>query len=225
MTLKNIIRSLVCGLCMVSALSVRANDPEDYMYVPDVQLDESGKGTVVVWLKTNVDEYNGILMDIYLPKGFEIEKNSRGKYIFTWNTEDDVVVDHSATTADKTTDNGDPYITFLGVSFTASYILPGDNWLYKFNIQAPAGYDTTEYGYFRRLTFAEGVVAEHYFDDVEYAIKPFEIMTGVETVTVADGSDREMYDLHGRRIENPEMAAPGVYIERSGQSSRKVVVR
>lgn len=226
MRLKSTITAAVAGLAILAPRPASALDPDDYMYVPDVKLNEDGSGTVVVRVKTNVEEYNTIMMNIYLPNGFTIEKR-RDKYVFTWNTEDDVVYDHAPTTLDHPTANEDPdgekYIGFLAFSITNSYILPGDNWLYKFNIQAPEGYDETDFGYFKKIAFSEGLVADHYFDDVKYAIIPYKLWTGVEDVCV-DGTEEaeEVYDLNGRRVSGP--VTPGFYIVRRGDTTRKVAV-
>lgn len=101
--------------------------------------------------------------------------------------------------------------------------MPGDNWLYKFNIQAPEDYGKTEYGYFKKIAFSEGLVADHYFDDVKYAIMSYKIWTGVEVIAVdAEDGEEVVYDLNGRRIPAPVI--PGFYIVRRGDTVRKVAV-
>lgn len=205
--MKNLIVAIMAVVALCNAIPANANDPEDYMYVNDVILDNTGVGTVTVYLKTNVEEYNSFMMDLYLPEGFTIVKNRAGKYAFTWNNDEETgsVVDHTMNSADK-----DGYIRLLGASLSASYILPGDNWIFSFKVQAPDDFKTIAEASFKKIEFAEGEKQVHYFDDVNFTIRP-KILTGVEDVTYdADGEDEFIYNLQGIRVNKP--LAPGIYI-------------
>ena len=49
-----------------------------------------------------------------------------------------------------------------------------------------------------------------------------DIPSGITDVESADGAEPVYYTLQGVRVDNP---TPGIYIERRGESVRKVVVR
>ena len=205
MKLRNLIAGMTLMLGAILPATSSAAEVPTGMYVPNVELDSEGKGTVVVWLNTEVQEYNSFQMEVYLPEGFEVEKNSRGKYVFTFNTEEDVAPSHNMSSADH-----DGFIRMLGTSLSAEYILPGNHWLFKFNIQAPEGFTGSADASFKNIIFAEGIRDDH-FPEVNFAIMSHDYTTGIEdvTVTAAAGED-VIYDLLGRRVEHP--AAPGVYI-------------
>ena len=209
MRLKNLLA--VLGLLFVVALAPQraaANDPTNYMYLsPDeIQLNEDGVGTVTVWVNTYITNYNSIMMDLYLPEGFTVEKNNRGKYKFTWNP--DVVEDHSFTTGEH-----DGFIRMFAFSPSASYILPGDDWLFKFNIQAPEGYTGHGVLAFKNIEFYAGTTDTHKFDEIEAPIysHDYDPTTGLDEVigNVEDGTE-VIYNLLGIRVTRP--LAPGIYI-------------
>ncbi len=187
---------LMSGLVALSPLLACAaggdDSRPDYLHVPDVTLDAAGKGTVGVHLNTYVVEYNSFMMDIYLPDGFTIDKNVRGKYEFKFNTEEGVVVDHTMTSADHAaTDEHSAFVRVVAFSISMSYILPGDNLLFSFGITAPEGYRHAENGAIKAIDFAEGSTLEtandHILPDVSFTIIP-DPTTGVENVGVDDGS-------------------------------------
>lgn len=189
---KLLIAGLVALCPLFAAAAEGDTDKPDYLYVPDVTLDAEGKGTVEVHLNTYVVEYNSFMMDVYLPDGFTIEKNKRGKYVFTFNTAEEVVVDHTITTADHAANEDHAaFVRIVACSISMSYILDGDNLLFSFNITAPEGYSQTENGEIKRIEFAEGSTMEtvnaHYMPDVSFAIIP-DPSTGVENVGVEEGA-------------------------------------
>ncbi|MDE6464517.1 MAG: hypothetical protein K2L16_07795 [Muribaculaceae bacterium] len=191
MNCKYIIAGML-ALCPLFAVAADGDtDKPDYLYVPEVLLDSEGKGTVKVYLNTYVEEYNTFRLDIYLPEGFAISKDRRGNYAFKFNTEDDVVYDHTMASADNVDAENRPYVRILGTSMTSTFIMPGDNLLFSFNITAPEGYSETEDGEMKNLEFAEGVEVEtahdHFLPDVSFAIIP-DPSTGVENVGVEEGA-------------------------------------
>lgn len=208
MKIKHLLAVMSLLLMAMIPQHAMANDPDDYLYLsPDeIQLNKDGVGTVVVWLNTNVTEYNAFIMNLYLPEGFTVEKNSRGKYNFVWNTEEEVVVNHGFTVGEH-----DGYLRLVAASMSADCILPGDHWLFKFNIQAPEGYTGDGEVAFRGIEFAEGTIRNHYFDDVEAPIRPYGYTTGLDEVigNVEDGTE-VIYNLQGIRVARP--LAPGIYI-------------
>lgn len=205
--MKRILFGMLAGAAMLCSQPAMANEPDDYMYIPqDVVLDDQGQAKVYVWLKTNVTEYNTFAMNVYLPEGFTILKNSRDKYIFTWNNEDfdEVTYSHNMSYADH-----EGYVSILGTSLSNDYILPGDNWLFYFTIQAPEGFDSFGVGSFTKIEFAEGLVRVHYFDDVNYIIRTANV-TGIEDVSVDNDGEDVIYNLQGIRVQEP--LTPGYYI-------------
>lgn len=205
--MKRILFGALAAIAMWCSQPAMANEPDDYMYIPeDVVLDDQGQAKVYVWLKTNVTEYNTFAMNVYLPEGFSIVKNSRGKYVFTWNNEDfdEVTYSHSMSYADH-----EGYISILGASLSNDYIMPGDNWLFYFTIQAPEGFNTYAVGSFKDIEFAEGTIRAHYFDDVDYIIRTADV-AGIENVMVDGNGEEVIYNLQGIRVHAP--LTPGYYI-------------
>lgn len=194
--------------CLAFAPAAMAED-NDCITVDPVRLDENGKGTVVVNLDTYVDDYNGFQMDIYLPEGFSIEKNARGNYVFTFNKEEGVVEDHTMAPADR-----EGFVRIIGFSLTASYILPGNHWLFKFNITAPEGYNAETDAKISNIVFGSGDTADtatdHKMPEVSFAVMPYESTSGVEDVAVETDGEEVIYNLQGIRMERP--LAPGIYI-------------
>lgn len=194
-------------MALFVSLPAVANDPDDYMYVnPDfVELNDEGVGTVTVWLKTYVEEYLTFGMDLYLPEGFTIVKNSRGKYIFTWNDDDITgsVVSHQMSYADR-----DGFIRIIATSMSQDYILPGDNWLFSFQVQAPEGFNSQAEAEIKNIGFAEGLKEQHNFDDVTFTIGVK--TTGVENISCEGDGEEVIYNLQGIRMERP--LRPGIYI-------------
>lgn len=203
--MKKLIFGIMAAAALLSAQPAMANDPDNYVYVPeDVVLDDQGQAQVKLWLKTDVTEFNSFSFNLYLPEGFTILKNTRGNYIFTWNTGEDVAPSHNMSYADK-----DGYISMLGTSVANEYLLPGDHWLFYFTIQAPEGFDSFAIGSFRDIEFAEGTVRKHVFDNVDFVIRTADV-TGIEDVTVdLDGED-VIYNLQGIRVQAP--LTSGFYI-------------
>lgn len=208
--MKRFIIGILAAAALTAAQPAMANDPEDYMYVvpESLELDADGVGTVTVCLNTKVDEYNSFMMDLYLPEGFTIVKNRQGKYAFTWNNDEDEgsVVDHSMNSGDRP----DGAIRMLGTSVSASYIYPGDNWLFKFKIQAPEGFDSEAPATFKKIEFAEGIKSVHYFDDVEFWIRANGVPSSVADVTYDYDGEEVIYNLQGIRVQRP--LVPGYYI-------------
>ncbi len=213
--MKKYLYTAVAALAAIAPQTIMAEDATeepDYMYVgKEVLLDQEGKGTVVVYLNTTETKMNAFEMNIYLPEGFTIEKNSRGKYVFQFNTEDDVIVDHSMACNDNW-DGGNGRYRIVGASVSMSYILPGDNWIFKFNITAPEGFNETAEAHMQDIMFASGGAADgkkHYYDNCYFEIIPYNVQTGVTTVD-AVGEDDVIYTLQGIRVERP--LQPGIYI-------------
>lgn len=223
---------LFVALVLASTLSCHAaegdvDDKPDYVYVPDVQLNAEGKGTVSVYLNTYVTEYNAFEIDIYLPDGYSIDKNFKGKYVVTFNTEDEVTTSHTALLGDNLDNDSIPYVRIVAASIPNDYIAPGDNKLFSFKISGPPS-DEVMTGYLKYIVFAEGSTVEtandHYLPDVEFAIIPDGVSTGVDDVT-SDGcsvGDGSIYNLQGIRVGDDLRALPaGLYI----RSGRKVIKR
>ena len=202
--MKKILTEILAAAAMLCSEPTMANDPKDYMYIPeDIILNEEGQASVYVWLKTNVVEYNTIIMNFYLPEGFSILKNSRNKYIFNWNTEEYVAPSHNITYADH-----DRYIRILGTSVKNEYLLPGNHWLFNFTIQAPEWFNSDAIASFRDIEFSEGTVRNHYFDDVDFVIRRANV--GLKDVSVDYDDNDEIYNLQGIRVQAP--LSPGFYI-------------
>lgn len=201
-----------------------SDERPDYIYVPEVIVDDQGKATVEVWLNTYVTQYNAFAMNVYLPEGFEIDKDRRGNFAFKPNTADDVLYDHSFMSEAK-----DGYVRLVAGSASISYIMPGNNMIFSFGITGPANYDKWGTGWIRKPQFAEDIddtAIDHDLADTSFAVHPLG-MTGVEDVASADAGTVTVYNLQGivlLRDADPSAVRtlpPGLYIV----NGRKTFVR
>ncbi len=88
------------------------------------------------------------------------------------------------------------------------YILPGDNWLFSFQVQAPEGFNSQAEAEIKNIGFAEGLKEQHNFDDVTFTIGVK--TTGVENISCEGDGEEVIYNLQGIRMERP--LRPGIYI-------------
>lgn len=202
-------------------------DKPDYVYVPNVYLNEDGTGTVYVYLNTYVTEYNGFWIDIYLPEGVTINKNKNDKYIFTLNNNEDdgPLYDHMHLSGDNENEDGESFVRVAAVSPTMSYIDPGDHLLLTFKITADPSYTVDKEAQFRNMDFAEGSTLEtandHWLPDTSFMIYPYKIWTGMDNVNVyGEDDDTAVYTLQGVRVDAKNLA-PGIYV----RAGRKIMVR
>lgn len=199
---------IISALVMATAVHIKAQTTTDdeYFHVPEVQIGADGKGTVEVWLNTPNDDVTEFQMDIYLPPGFTITKNRAGNFIFTFNTDDDVTVDH--TMASGYHENGD-FTRIVGATFSQTAFLPGDHKFFSFTIVAPEGFDKPAEASLRKVLIARD--DEPYKGPINFTIVPYNYTTGVDEVTADnDMDDKPVYDLQGRRVSRP--LAPGIYV-------------
>lgn len=202
--MKHILTGILIATELLCIQPAFANDLDDLIYIPnDIVINDKGEAEVYVWLKTNVIEYNTIVMNLFLPEGFTILKNNNGKYIFNWNTEE-VAPSHIMSYA-----NNDEYIRLLGCSISNDYLLPGNHWLFNFTIQVPADFDSCATVSLRDIEFSEGTVRNHYFDNVDFVIrKDFE--AEIEDNFVGSNGEDVIYNLQGIRVYTP--LTTGYYI-------------
>lgn len=213
----------IAAALMLAAAPAKAADStgaENYFTVEPstVVVDPTtNMGTVVVYLENETADFNSFMMDFYLPEGFTIEKNNRGIYKVTFNNDDfnGKVYDHNATIAQR-----EGFYRILGTFLSATAVATGKDWLFRFNIIAPEGFQNkteAEQASVRSIEIASGNTAQtakvHYMPDIEFSVAPQSVVTGIEDVTVdapaADGEE-VIYDLTGRRVYRPLM--PGIYI-------------
>ncbi len=193
--------------------AVAMADDSEYFHVPNVQLNDKGEGTVEVYLNTASDKVNAFDLNIYLPGGCVIEKNSRGKYVFTHGDEE--ILGDRSTQCTYYEKKDPPYFRIVDVSVAGDYILPGDHMVFKFNITAPEGYDTAEEGHLGEICIGgttSDPVSRHPAD-AYFTVIPYDSSTsGIGNVMVdAAGEEEEtIFDLMGRKYNRPLL--PGVYI-------------
>lgn len=199
---------MIIAAVAMTAISILAQvtTDDEYFHVPDVQIGADGKGIVEVWLNTPNEDVTEFQMDIYLPEGFTITKNRAGNYIFTFNTEDDVTVDHSM--ASGYHENGNFY-RIVGLTMSQSAFLPGDHKFFWFTIVAPVNFEQPAEASLRKVLIARD--DEPYKGPINFTILPYNTVTGINDVTAdTDQSEMPVYDLQGRKVGQP--LAPGIYI-------------
>ena len=188
-------------------------DDNEYFHIDDVQINENGEGTVEVYLNSPSDKVNAFDLNIYLPEGFMIEKNSRGKFVF-YHGDEEIVGDRS-TTCHYHEDKNPPYFRIVDVSIAGDYILPGDNLVLTFNIIAPEGFDEPAEGHLGEICIggtSSDPVSRHP-ENAYFTVNPYKsVTTGIEEIgSDISGEEQEViYDLMGRKRSRP--LTPGIYI-------------
>lgn len=183
-------------------------------------------GTIEVWLDNVTSNYNTYQMDLYLPDGFSIAKNSAGNFEVTPNngTEDsNKTTNHTVTVVDRGT-----FYRMLAYSPTLTPVKTGAGVLFTVTIEAPESFssETDAEGYLKNINIAEGSTS-HYFDDISFPIT-LEVVTGIDAseLDCVDGP-KDVYNLQGvclkRKATKEEInsLSPGIYII----GDRKVVVK
>lgn len=80
---KQIILASVLGLLSFGAA---AQDTDVTVFVNPKEITvEDGKAKVEIWYDSELEKLNAFNLNLYVPEGFTIEKNSRGSYKFTLN--------------------------------------------------------------------------------------------------------------------------------------------
>ena len=210
---------------LISALSILAGFPwsaeaentyvELFINPETIQVVE-GKANVEVWYDTDITTLNAFDLRMYVPEGFTIETNSRGKYVFTLNPDEDVVYDHQLQAAPHL-DGEDPYYSIVGLSMTNSYLGTGRQMLFSVNLIAPedftyANFPTGVKGTLGNITMAENRNMDpigHYPEEANFTILPKDFTTGIKEPEIYQ-SDDLIYNLEGLRVYPP--LAPGFYI-------------
>lgn len=216
--MKRLIYSIIASAAMMSApAAVALENYVGFFINPIVVEVEDGIGTVDVWCETDITTLNAFNFNLYLPKGFEIEKDSWGDYDFIVNNK----VSRHTISAAPHLDATEPYYTIVGMNMNNRYIATGRNLLFSFNVTAPDDFTAANFplGAEARIgdmTIAEnstsGVISHHPF--ASFVLAPGNMLTGIENVTVdgdGDGDGEEViYDLRGIRVYRP--LQPGLYI-------------
>lgn len=186
------------------------NQYNEYMHVDNMQLNENGQGTVDVYFNTTNEYVDGILMRIFLPDGLTIEKNSRGKYVFTfYNGETAMTYDHGGDAMYHENENGKYYMMILD-SPTHTFMLPGYTLLFSFNVIADDTFVEPAEAEFKDIRVGGTIVepVTRFCPDVTFTITPFgySSITGIESEVQKKDI---IYDIYGRKVKQP---ASGIYI-------------
>lgn len=220
--------SIMGGLFLVGVLpSLNARELDslgkaNYLYVePDeYTFGENNTVEVFVCLDNETDDFNSFEMNIHLPDGFSIPQDKYGFYIETNAGRGKKTFDHGITMAYRDT-NGDGvfFYRLVGTSLSSTPIETGDDWLFKFTVQAPDNIDNLRAVSFPatidKIGFAakSNIVSLHEMPDINFSLVNQNQSTGVDNVKV-DGVEvlDGVYDLYGRRYDNAENLTPGVYV-------------
>lgn len=190
-----IFNRIFATLMLTTCLSAAATDKVDTISVEPVIFTSDGEGECVVQLNTDVTEYNGFQMDLYLPEGFTIKKNDQDSYQFAWNH--NMVTDHAITIGE----NND-FLRLVGVSLNQCWITPGNDWLFKFAIKAPSDFEAESTAKIGHIIFAEGAdknhAKGHYMPDQNFLLIPTKLPTGISDVSLdSNNSLYTVYSLQG----------------------------
>lgn len=224
---KQIILASVLGLLSFEAA---AQDTDVTVFVNPKEITvEDGKAKVEIWYDSELEKLNAFNLNLYVPEGFTIEKNSRGSYKFTLNPDEQVIYDHTLAVGDHLDNTEDPYYTIVGFSGQNNYLGVGRHMMFWFNLIVPETFTAEAYPnglecHLGKIHITNNIVDENGYPqgydpaDFYFTILPHNPGTGVTEVTV-DGVDDAIYNLHGLRVYPP--LAPGVYIT----NGKKIMVK
>lgn len=223
---RNILFASILGLLSFGA-AAQDTDVTVFVNPSDITV-ENGKARIEIWYESDLDRLNWFNFDIYIPKGFEIEKNSRDQYKFTVNPDEDVVYNHGITAGEHFEDADNPYYTIMAGSMSNAYLAPGKNMVFWFSLIVPESFTAEAYPegaecHLGKISITNNIVDENGYPqgyhpaDFYFRINP-DIITGIDGATV-DGEDDAIYNLNGLRVYPP--LAPGVYIS----NGEKIIVK
>lgn len=226
-TKKQIFASIL-GLLSFGA-AAQDTDVTVFVNPQNIYVGEDGMAKVEIWYDSQLDHLNTFDFNIYIPEGFEIEKNSRGNYKFTLNPDEDVVYDHSIAAGEHFNDPKNCYYTIVGGSTGNNYLGVGRNMIFWFNLVAPKTFTAEAFPqgvecHLGKISITNNVLDEngyptgYYPADFYFKIIPQGVETGVNEVNV-EGEEDAIYDLSGLRVYPP--LAPGVYIS----NGEKILVK
>ena len=172
------------------------NQYQEYMEVPNVQINENGEGQVDVYFNTTSDRVDGMQLRITLPEGLTIKKNSRGNYAFTfYNGDDAMTYDHGGTAMyHETEDEGNFYQMVLD-SPSHTSMLPGYGLLFSFTVVADDTFVAPAEARFWEIIVGGNIdePVSRYCPDVTFTITPFGY-TSINGIT-SDAQEDTIYDI------------------------------
>ena len=215
--MKNIFYIFTFSMLAVISLSAEAENTYVELSVnPDKIQVSDGKAEVEVWYDTDITTLNAFDLRLYVPAGFTIETNSKGKYIFNLNPDEDIIYDHQLQ-ASPHLDEAEPYYVIVGLSMTNSYLAPGQNMLFSVNLIAPDDFTYSKFPNGEECKLSNITIAEnrdmdpigHNPSAASFSILPQDFTTGVNDLQIETTEDI-IYNLEGMRVFRP--LGSGIYI-------------
>ena len=199
--------------------------------IPDVRFDEEGRATVEVYFESDIEGYNGLQMDFWMPAEITIESDEYGPicdvnprfargYSF-------IGADRTHTTDPALVEEGVHFYRLVG--FSARPIpSPCRGLFYSFTVLASTARTATDEPVNVHVTNIEFSPQQgdapaylNTFPDMDFKIEPYQ-QTGVELNPMETVTDGTIYDTQGRCLgTDVDVQQPGVYI----MGGRKVLVR
>ncbi len=189
--------------------------------IPDIKFDEQQKTEVQVYFQSEIEGYNGLMMDFWMPAEYTVESDAYG-YIYDVNSRfvrgySFVIADRTHETDPSLVEEGKHFYRFVG--FAGNPIPhPCNGLFFSFPIDGPTENPATE-DVVVRVTNIEFSPSQgdnpaylNTFPDMEFSIEPYQ-QTGVEKVSVAPAGNGLIYDTQGRCLGTDRSnLRPGIYI-------------
>lgn len=207
---------------MAGCLTAMGEDAEPGVFtIPDIKFDETQRAEVQVYFQSEIEGYNGLQMEFWMPAEYTVESDSYG-YVYDVNSR--FVRGYSFAVADRT-HTSDPNLVEEGmhfykfVGFAARPIPhPCDGLFFSFPILGPVENPSSEnvVVQVKHIEFSpkqgNNPAYLNTFPDMEFSIAPY-VQTGVEEVTVSPAGNGLIYDTQGRCLGTDRSSLrPGIYI-------------
>lgn len=215
--MKKIIIPMLLCLMTASTAMAQATDIEtsdNIIYVEPATVDAGTTATLSICMK-NSAAIRGFQFDMYLPDGVTAKKNSKGRYICSFNS--------------NRLEEGDEHTLTLGGQEDGSIrFLCGSQYEETFTgtegeiatIQVDIAADLASGSYpiqLKDMKLTETNISKYYEHELVETMLTVSSATGINSVNVID-TDAPAYNLQGQRVQ---AAQKGLYIV----NSRKVVIK
>ena len=192
---------------------------DNYVYVSPATIyidSNTHQGIIEVWLDNVTANFNSYMMDLYLPDGFTIAKQS-GTDDFEVQADSSKTPNHSVRVGER-----EGFYRIIGFALTG-YIQTGDGVLLTVTIEAPDTFDSSSAaaeGRLENISIAAGSGTEpsHTFPNVTFPIE-YSTQTGIHSVEASDICwPADIYTVQGVCVKRQasqsdfDALAPGIYI-------------
>lgn len=219
----------LCGQVCAQNMNEKDSYSEDnyvYVYPASIYIESNTyQGKIEIWLDNVTDNFNSYMMDLYLPEGFTIAKQS-GTDDFEIKADSSKTPNHSIRVGER-----EGFYRIIGFALSG-YIQTGDGVLLTATIEAPDTFNSLSAvaeGRLENISIAAGSGTElsHTFPNVTFPIE-YRTVTGLHNVeTSGIHLPADVFTVQGVCVKryasqgDIDTLVPGIYII----NGKKVIVR